>query len=94
MSTIKIVPLGGVRENGKNMYVAEVEDEILYWIVDYNIQRTNFRIDVVIPDFTYLEENSERIAGSFNTWPCRCNWGLTVFAFKNSSACFWDRIND
>lgn len=28
MSTIKIVPLGGVRENGKNMYIAEVEDEI------------------------------------------------------------------
>ena len=71
MSTIKIVPLGGVRENGKNMYVAEVEDEI--FVLDCGLQYPEnelLGIDVVIPDFTYLEENSERIAGSFNTWPC------------------------
>ena len=36
MSTIKIVPLGGVRENGKNMYVAEVEDEI--FVLDCGLQ--------------------------------------------------------
>ncbi len=68
MSTIKIVPLGGVRENGKNMYVAEVEDEI--FVLDCGLQYPEnelLGIDVVIPDFTYLEENSERIAGVFLT---------------------------
>ena len=48
------------------MYVAEVEDEIFVLDCGLQYQRTNFLgIDVVIPDFTYLEENSERIAGSF-----------------------------
>ena len=28
METIKIIPLGGVRENGKNMYIAEVGEDI------------------------------------------------------------------
>ena len=46
------------------MYVAEVEDEI--FVLDCGLQYPEnelLGIDVVIPDFTYLEENSERIAG-------------------------------
>ena len=66
MSTIKIVPLGGVRENGKNMYVAEVEDEI--FVLDCGLQYPEnelLGIDVVIPDFTYLEEIVNELQGSF-----------------------------
>ncbi|MHC5216080.1 ribonuclease J [Enterococcus sp. LJL128] len=68
MSTIKIIPLGGVRENGKNMYIAEVEDEI--FVLDCGLKYPEnelLGIDVVIPDFTYLEENVDRVAGVFLT---------------------------
>lgn len=65
---IKIIPLGGVRENGKNMYVAEVGDDI--FILDCGLRYPEnelLGIDTVIPDFTYLEENADRVAGIFLT---------------------------
>ncbi len=68
MSKIKIIPLGGVRENGKNMYVVEVDE--LIFILDSGLLHPESEllgIDVVIPDFTYLEQNKERIAGIFLT---------------------------
>src|SRR5699024_11177971 len=68
MSEIKLIPLGGVRENGKNLYVVEVDEEI--FILDCGLMYPEselYGIDVVIPDFSYLEENRERIAGVFLT---------------------------
>lgn len=68
MSKIKIIPLGGVRENGKNMYVVEVDE--LIFVMDCGLLHPESEllgIDVVIPDFTYLEENKARIAGIFLT---------------------------
>lgn len=68
MSNIKIIPLGGVRENARNMYVVEIEDII--FVLDCGLaypEGTLYGIDAVIPDFTYLEENKEKIAGVFLT---------------------------
>lgn len=68
MNKINIVPLGGVRENGKNMYVVEVDE--LIFVLDCGLlypENELLGIDVVIPDFTYLEENKNRIAGVFLT---------------------------
>ncbi|MDR0922532.1 MAG: ribonuclease J [Lactobacillales bacterium] len=68
MSEIKIIPLGGVRENGKNMYVVEVDEDI--FVLDAGLKYPEnelLGIDVVIPDFTYLEENADRVAGVFLT---------------------------
>ncbi len=68
MSEIKLIPLGGVRENGKNLYIVEVDEEI--FILDCGLMYPEselYGIDVVIPDFSYLEENRERIAGVFLT---------------------------
>ncbi|MFD0896944.1 ribonuclease J [Loigolactobacillus binensis] len=62
------MPLGGVRENGKNMYVVEVDDEI--YILDCGLmypENELLGIDVVIPDFSYLEENIDRVVGIFLT---------------------------
>ncbi|OJG45548.1 metallo-beta-lactamase [Enterococcus hermanniensis] len=68
LSTIKIIPFGGVRENGKNMYAVEVDNDI--FVLDCGLKYPEnelLGIDVVIPDFTYLIENKERVAGVFLT---------------------------
>ncbi len=60
----KIIPLGGMKEIGKNCTVIECRDEIL--IIDCGFcfpDDEMFGIDVVIPDFTYLRENRNKIKG-------------------------------
>ena len=67
-STIKLITLGGVRENGKNLYVAEVDDSI--FVLDAGLkypENEQLGVDVVIPNMDYLFENKDRIAGVFLT---------------------------
>lgn len=66
MTDLNILPLGGVRENGKNMYAVSVNDEI--FILDAGLKYPDTEqlgIDVVIPDFDYLIKNQDKIAGIF-----------------------------
>lgn len=68
MSTIKIIPLGGVREEGKNLYVVEVNESI--FVLDCGLvfpEEELLGIDAVIPDFTYLIEKKDQIVGIFLT---------------------------
>lgn len=68
MSNIKIIPLGGVRETARNMFVIELEDSI--FILDCGLAYPEgqlYGIDAVIPDFTYLEDKKDKIAGVFLT---------------------------
>ena len=61
---LKIIPIGGIEEIGKNMTVFEYEDEIV--IVDCGVafpEDDMLGIDLVIPDFTYLEKNKSKIKG-------------------------------
>lgn len=77
------------------MYVAEVEDEI--FVLDCGLQYPEnelLGIDVVIPDFTYLEENSERIAGVFLTHGHADAIGALPYLLSKFKCLFWDRIND
>lgn len=63
-SPLKIIPLGGLLEIGKNMTVFEYEDQII--IVDCGLafpEDDMLGIDLVIPDITYLEKNKEKIKG-------------------------------
>ena len=63
-SNLKIIPLGGLEEIGKNMTVFEYEDEIV--IVDCGLEFPTddmLGVDLVIPDITYLERNKEKIKG-------------------------------
>lgn len=65
---IRIIPLGGVGEIGKAMYVVEIDEEI--FVVDSGLmfpENEMLGIDIVIPDVTYLEENKTRIKGIFLT---------------------------
>lgn len=67
-SNIKLIALGGVRENGKNLYVAEVEDSI--FVLDAGLkypENEQLGVDLVIPNMDYLFENKDRIAGVFLT---------------------------
>ncbi|MGE7908973.1 ribonuclease J [Lysinibacillus xylanilyticus] len=65
---IRIIPLGGVSEIGKAMYVVEIDEEL--FVVDSGLmfpEDEMLGIDIVIPDITYLEENKERVKGIFLT---------------------------
>ncbi|MTV81348.1 ribonuclease J [Secundilactobacillus folii] len=67
-ASVKIMPLGGVRENGKNMYVVDINDSI--YILDCGLKYPEnelLGIDIVIPDYSYLRENKDRIVGVFLT---------------------------
>ena len=68
MSSIKLVTLGGVRENGKNLYVAEVNDSI--FVLDAGLkypEMSNLGWMSSSPSMDYLFENKDRIAGVFLT---------------------------
>ncbi|MGT2548072.1 ribonuclease J [Streptococcus milleri] len=68
MSNIKLIALGGVRENGKNLYIAEVDESI--FILDVGLkypENEQLGVDFVIPNMDYLFENKDRIAGVFLT---------------------------
>ena len=62
---LRIIPLGGLNEIGKNMTVIEYGNDIL--VVDCGIgfpdEDEMPGIDLVIPDITYLENNSDRVRG-------------------------------
>ena len=61
-SPLKVIPLGGLLEIGKNITVFEYEDEII--IVDCGLAfptEDMLGIDLVVADTTYLEKNKEKI---------------------------------
>ena len=63
-SNLKIIPLGGLLEIGKNITVIEYEDDIV--IVDCGLgfpEDDMLGVDLVIPDITYLEKNKDKIRG-------------------------------
>ena len=68
MSKIKIFSLGGLNEEGKNMYIVDVDNDI--FVFDAGLKYANDKmlgIDYIIPDFSYLKENKKRIKGIFIT---------------------------
>ena len=60
MSDIKIIALGGVRENAKNLYIVEINDSI--FILDAGLkypENEQLGVDFVIPNLDYLIENRD-----------------------------------
>ena len=76
MSKINIMSLGGLNENGKNLYVVSVDSKLL--IFDCGMKYAPdkmYGVDYVIPDFTYLVEHKNDIVGVFITHPHHENMG-------------------
>lgn len=68
MSSVQIIPLGGAGEIGKNCTVVRQGDDMI--VVDCGISfphEEHYGVDIVIPDFTFLLENADKIRGVFIT---------------------------
>lgn len=84
---LKIIPLGGVNEIGKNVTVIEYGDEIL--VIDCGLtfpSESMLGIDLVIPDTSYLARNREKVVGLLLTHGHEDHIGAVPYAFKNFNA--------
>lgn len=66
MSKINFFALGGIQENGKNLYVIEIEKKL--FVLDCGLKYPTselYGIDIIVNDLSYLVENKDRIEGLF-----------------------------
>ncbi|MCL1832397.1 MAG: ribonuclease J [Oscillospiraceae bacterium] len=81
---VKIIPLGGMNEIGKNLFVMECSNDM--FIIDCGLAFPDadmLGVDIVIPDFTYLEENKERFRGVILTHGHEDHIGALAYLLKN-----------
>ena len=68
MAKVRILALGGLDEDGKNMYVVENGNDI--FVMECGLkypEGEQYGVQMIIPDFTWLKENEKRIKGVFIT---------------------------
>ncbi|MDJ0570008.1 MAG: ribonuclease J [Pleurocapsa sp. MO_192.B19] len=66
--TVKIIPLGGLHEIGKNTCIFEYEDDIILLDAGLGFPSDQMHgINIVLPDITYLRQNADRIKGMIVT---------------------------
>lgn len=84
MSNIKISALGGMGENGKNMFIVEVDERI--FILDSGLKYPTldmYGIDAIVPSIDYLIENKDRIEGIFISHGHEDHIGALPYLLKN-----------
>ncbi len=83
MANIKIMALGGLGEQGKNMYIVEINNDI--FVLDAGLKYPEidmYGVDAVVPDITYLIENKKRIQGIFLSHGHEDNIGAIPYLLK------------
>ncbi|SYV96897.1 hydrolase, partial [Mycoplasmopsis edwardii] len=66
MENVRIFALGGQDENGKNSYVFAHEEDL--YVINAGVKvpiNSQNGVDTLIPDFTHLEKNKDKIKGIF-----------------------------
>ncbi len=85
--TLKVIPLGGLGAIGKNMMVLEFGDALL--VIDSGLMFPDdemLGIDLVLPDFTYVVENRERVLGILLTHGHEDHVGALPYLLKEVDA--------
>lgn len=82
-SGLKVIPLGGLNEIGKNMTAYQYEDEII--VVDCGMtfpEDEMLGIDVVIPDISFLKKNADKVKGIVYTHGHEDHIGATPYVLS------------
>ncbi len=84
---LRVIPLGGLGEVGKNMTVFEYEDDIVVVDIGSMFPKEDMPgVNLVIPDYTYLIKNRDRIRGYVITHGHEDHIGSAPYVLKDLPA--------